>query len=226
MARMLADRDSSALHLNQARRHERLATRYRQDGFAASIRGAIDALQAKVEITAAKELDRQAATDAVTAADADLDDAIRTLFNSAEIHERENPGSGLLASLFPAGGFTAITALSVTREPAEADALAVRLESFGEAHPLAPHAAKLKSLSQGVRAALTMQDEAIRGKKAAEAEEEIAQAALRRKYEGNYLDARKQLGRILAERLFPASRNASSGSENEPAAPENSQNAA
>ncbi len=43
----------------------------------------------------------------------------------------------------------------------------------------------------------------IKQVKTCEAEEDIAQAALRRQYENNYLDARKQLGKIRAERLFP-----------------------
>jgi hypothetical protein len=215
MARMLADRDSSALHLNQARRHERLARRYRQDGYATSIRSVIDALQNKADNSAAKELERQGATDDVAAADADLDDAIRSLYNSAEISERENPGSGVLMKLFPEGGFTAITSISTIQEPAAADALAIRLEDLGGTHALAPHAQKIRTLATAVRNSFTALETAIRTLKAAEAEEEIAQAALRRQYELNYLEARKQLGRPLAERLFPVTR--SSGPAEEPA---------
>lgn len=206
MARMLADRDSSAVHINQARRHERLAKRYRQEAFATSIRGALDPLRAKADITAEKELERQGATDDIAAADADLDDAIRTLYNSTEIHERENPGSGVLSLLFPDGGFSAITDISVAQEPAAAEGLANRVTSLGAGHPLAPHAAKLQLLATAVRTALAAQTEAIRALKLAQAEEEIQQAALRRQYEVNYLDARKQLGRSLAERLFPSTR--------------------
>ena len=216
MARMLADRDSSALHLNQARRHERLARRYRQDAFANSIRSAIDSLQNKADIAADKELERQGATDDVAAADADLDDAIRSLFNSAEISERENPGSGVLKSLFPEGGFTAITSISTIQEPDAADALAIRLENMGSTHALAPHAQKIRTLATAVRDAFAALETAIRTRKAAEAEEEISQAALRRQYELNYLEARKQLGRTLAERIFPATRASSPAEEPAP----------
>jgi hypothetical protein len=216
MARMLADRDSSALHLNQARRHERLARRYRQDAYAVSIRSAIDALQTKADISADKELERQGATDDVAAADADLDDAIRSLFNSAEIFERENLGSGVITGLFPDGGFSSIINISTIQEPAAADALAIRLENLGGAHALAPHAQKIRTLAAAVRDAFTALDAAIRASKAAEAEEEIAQAALRRQYEVNYLEARKQLGRTLAERLFPATRSSSPAEEPAP----------
>jgi len=44
---------------------------------------------------------------------------------------------------------------------------------------------------------------AIRNQKMAEAEEAISQATLRRQYELNYLEARKEFGRTTAERLFP-----------------------
>lgn len=209
MARMIADRDSTDLHLNQARRHERLARRYRQEAFATSIRAAIDPLIAKGNATAERDLERQGAYDDVLAADADLDDAIRSLFNSAEISERENPGSGVLMNLFPEGRFTDITALAVAQEPAAAEALATHVDGLGATHSLAPHGAKLRALAEAVRVALGAQDAAIRALKTAEAEEEIAQAVLRRQYEVNYLDARKTLGRTLAERIFPATRGSS-----------------
>lgn len=219
MARMIADRDSTDLHLNQARRHERLARRYRQEAFATAIRTAIDPLAARMKATGEQDLERQGAYDDVLAADADLDDAIRSLFNSAEIHERENPGSNTLMRLFPEGRFTDITALAVAQEPAAAEALATRVESLGETHALAAHAAKLRTLAAIVRSSLTAQTDAIRALKIAEAEEEIAQAVLRRQYEVNYLDARKNLGRTLAERLFPAFRSSSTPMSEPPPAP-------
>lgn len=178
MARMLADRDSSALHLTMARRHERLARRYRQEGIANAIRNAIDPLRLKADISEDKLLERQIAYDDTLAADGDLDDAIRTLFNSAEIYEREHPGSGIVATLFPQGGFTVFTDLPLAQEPAAAEALATKVESLGAAHSLAIHVEKLKTMAAAVRAALVGQDTAVRAVKTAEAEEEIAQAAL------------------------------------------------
>ena len=58
-------------------------------------------------------------------------------------------------------------------------------------------------LARRYRRAIGVDEEAIRQLKSAEAEEEIAQGKLRRKYEANYLDARKAWGRVFADRLFP-----------------------
>lgn len=185
---------------------ERLARRYRQEGVANAIRAVIDPLKVKMDITVERDLERQWAYDDILAADADLDDAIRTLYNSAEIFERENLGAGIITGLFPEGGFTVITDLSIAQESVAAEALATKVESLGAAHALAPHAVKLQTLAAAVRAALVAQDTAIRATKTAEADEEIAQTALRRQYEVNYLDARKNLGRTLAERIFPVSK--------------------
>jgi hypothetical protein len=219
MPRMLANRDSTALHINQARRHERLARRYRQEAFADAIRAAIDPLRAKADATDERELERQGAYDDTLAADADLDDAIRNLFNSAEISDRENPGSNTLATLFPEGRFTDITQLPLAQEPAIAEALATKVESLGSAHALAPHAVKIRSLAKAVRDAIAAQNDAIRALKTAEAEEEIAKNALARQFEGNYLDARKTLGRTLAERIFPTFRGTSAAPAEAPAQP-------
>jgi hypothetical protein len=207
MARLLAERDSTQLHLTLARRHERLARRYRQDSLADTIKASAKTLQDKADLSAERDLDRQAAYDNVIAADADLDDTVRNLYNSAEIQSRQNPSAPTLISLFPDGGFTSITDEPLTQEPAAVIALATKVDSLGATHTLAPHAALLRTAAQGVTDALAAQETAIRASKAADAEEEIAAAALRRQYEGNYLDGRKTLGRALAERLFPSARN-------------------
>lgn len=209
MARLLAERDSTLLHLTLARRHERLARRYRQDALADIIKASAKTLKDKADLAEERDLDRQAAYDNVLAADADLDDAVRNLFNAAEIHDRQNLAGPVLATLFPEGGFTAITDEPLAQEPATVTALATKVESLGAQHALAAHAALLRTAAKGVTDALATQEQAIRASKTADAEEEIAAAALRRQYEGNYLDARKSLGRPLAERLFPSARNAS-----------------
>ena len=82
MARMLADRDSTDLHLNLARRHQRLARRAGLADLVAAIQPAIAALAAKQAAAADKDLDRQGAYDEILAADADLDDAIRNRVDS------------------------------------------------------------------------------------------------------------------------------------------------
>ena len=191
MARLLAERDSTPLHLTLARRHERLARRYRQDSLADAIKASAKALKDKADLSEERDLDRQSAYDNVLAADADLDDAVRNLFNATEIHDRQHPTTPARAILFPDGGFTSITDEPIVREPAIVLALATKLDSLGAPHALAPHAALLRTAAQGVTDALAAQESAIRASKSADAEEEIAAAALRRQYEGNYLDARK-----------------------------------
>lgn len=200
---MLADRDSSALHLNLARRHQRLARRYQQAAQVTAIEAAINDLAAKELLTDAKELDRQAAYDDLLAADGDLDDGIRNLFGAAQAYDRDNLGAGMVALLFPSGGFGDIIEQPLAQEPAAAGALCVKVESLGVSHPLFVHAAKIKALAQSVRDALARVEAAVRAAKNVGADEEIAQATLRRVYETNYLTSRQSLGRTIAERLFP-----------------------
>ena len=203
MARMLADRDSTDLHLNLARRHQRLARRYKQPPLVAAIQAAIDGLSARQAAAADKELDRQGAYDDLLAADGDLDDGIRNLFSAAETFDRDHLGAGVLAMLFPSGGFGTTIELDIAQEPAAAEALAAKIGTLGAAHALALHDAKLRVLAKTVRDALKALDDAVRAAKTADAEEEIAQGTLRRQYEHNYLAARQSLGRGISERLFP-----------------------
>lgn len=203
MARMLSAHDSTDTHLSNAQRHQRLARRYRLEGLVTAIQPTINALNAAAANATNRQLERQGAYDELVAADADLDDTIRNLYNSAEISDRENPGANILRLLFPGGGYTSVTEESMTNEPAVADALATRLETLGANHPLASHATKIRTLTAAVRKAITDQESAIRAAKSADAEEEIAQAALRRQYEANYLEARKTHGRAISDRLFP-----------------------
>ena len=109
----------------------------------------------------------------------------------------------MLATIFPEGRFSAITVVNRNQEPDVVEKLAVRLESLGAAHPLYGLAAELKRKVDASRQAIAALTQTITERKKAEAEEEIAQLALRRQYELNYLEARRTLGRDLAERLFP-----------------------
>lgn len=213
MARLLADRDSTNLHLSLARRHERLARRYGQAGLAAPLAALVADLKSKQTQAEEKLLDRQSAYDDVIAADGDLDDSIRNLYNSAEIHDRANPGATTLPILFPEGGFGAIIEEPTPQQPATADALATKVSGLGQNHPLAIHAQSITQRAEDVRSALRALDSAVRAQKTAEAEEELAQAAMRRQYEVNYFEARKTLGRVVAERLFPRASRAASEEE-------------
>jgi hypothetical protein len=88
-------------------------------------------------------------------------------------------------------------------EPNEADAIAAKIESLGATHQLYPFAAKIKAKTAPVRTAINAHKETIRKQKLAEAEVEIAKMDVVRAYEINYLDSRKELGTVAAERLFP-----------------------
>jgi hypothetical protein len=213
---MLSERDSTALHLNAARRHVRLLRRSRRDEMIAGIDPLIADLQRKQQLSDERALDTQAAYDAVVASDAELDDAVRNLHDAGKQHDRSHPTSPALPDLFPSGGFGTLIDLPLKEEPDNVDALAKKVESLGPDHGLAPHAAQLRAGAQAVRDALNLHNEAIRAQKSAEAEEDIAKSALRRKYEANYLDGRKLWGRVFVERLFPDLRSAKRPSSDAP----------
>jgi hypothetical protein len=203
MARFLADRDSSALHLQVSHRHQRLARRYGFPAYATSIQPQIDALKAKSAAYDERELERQAAYDELQAADGDLDDTVRNLHSAAQTFDRENLGGGTLTTLFPDSRFTTVTEQPITQELTAIEGLITRLSSLGAQHALSPFIQKLQEGRQTVQDALTAQSTAITARAAADAEEELAQAALRRQYEINYYNAAKQLGKAGAEKLFP-----------------------
>jgi hypothetical protein len=89
-------------------------------------------------------------------------------------------------------------------EPDEADKIIVKIQSLGQSHAVYPYAVEIKQKADAVRNAINLYKEAIRSEKAAEAELEIAKTDLACQYEHNYLDARKKLGDVEAERLFPS----------------------
>ena len=105
--------------------------------------------------------------------------------------------------VFPDGKFGHIVNMNLQDEPDTVERLALRIENLGKEHPLYPLAAELRNQVAASRKAIKAYEDVIKQLKNCEADEEIAQATLRRQYENNYLDARKQLGKIRAERLFP-----------------------
>ncbi len=79
----------------------------------------------------------------------------------------------------------------------------MRLENLGEKHPLYASAQELRTWISASRKVIRAYQESQQLLKVAETECEMACTALRQQYENNYLDARKQLGKQIAERLFP-----------------------
>ena len=74
----------------------------------------------------------------------------------------------------------------------------------------------MESRAAAIDTAQTALDNAVRAKKLAEAEDELAQAAVRRAYEENWLDAQKKFGKAAAERLFPRMRKRESSGGDDP----------
>ena len=171
--------------------------------FADAIKPAFDALIAKQGITKEKAEERENAYDDILFFDTDQDNTVRTLFEKCNQYDRDNPEDRALPKIFPEGKFTLFTRVSVTKQPDTVEEIAVRLESLGESHALYSAVAQLREKIEASRSAITGYHTAIRDQKIAEAEEEIAQSELRQQYEFNYLDARRKLGRTMAERLFP-----------------------
>jgi hypothetical protein len=204
MARMLRDNESTGKHLNAGRRHTRLCKKLKgAEKYALNMETVFSQLIVKKKATDEKTDAREDFYDDMILYDTDLDNSIRTSFEKCKQFDRENPGQAVLNKIFPEGKFTVITNIERTKEPDAAEQLAVRFESLGSDHPLYETAAVLREKISASREAINAYYESIREHKLAQAEEEIAQAAFRRQYEANYLDARKEFGKVLAERLFP-----------------------
>lgn len=205
MATMLRPGQSSEAHLNAVRRHIRLCGMSRGvDQYVEAIKPAYDELVAKSRTAAARLEERQNALDSLALLDRDLDGAVKTAFEKVNQHDRKSKVKPVLKTLFPAGKFGPITSMNRLLEPDAVEQLALRFESLGSAHPLFAIAADLRQCVEASRKGIADLNAAITKQKKAEAEEEIAQIALRRQYERNYLNARLDLGREEAERLFPA----------------------
>lgn len=204
MARMLHDQDSTHMHLNATRRHTRLCNQTQgAEKFANAIQPAYEALAQKKAETEAKSDARQMAYDDLLLNDTDLDNGVRTLFEKCKQYDRNNPGAMILKQIFPEEQYGPIVRANMIKEPDLVEELVIRTESLGESHELFPEAAILRAKIEASRSAIEGFNHAVRAQKMAEAEEEISQAALRQQYEINYLDARKEFGRVFTERLFP-----------------------
>ncbi len=204
MATMLQNDDSSQKHIEVVRRHQRRCRRTKGAAeFAAAIEPARANLKEKLDGRLKLIEMEQDARDDLELADGDLDDCVITVSDRAKEIDRDQPGQNLHAKLFPSGRTTDFTEADILVEPNETDKIAVAIDSLGKEHALAPLAARLRSLGDAGRNAAKAVGDAIRARKVGEADEELAQAELRKAYEMNYVNARGKLGRRLAERLFP-----------------------
>lgn len=204
MAQLLYARDASRKHLSATRRHIRLCRQFNGTQFLVDqIQLPFTALKDKQAATLKKEEQREDRYDDLLIADNQLDDQVRFVFRRCEEHDRTMPTESVMPRVFPEGKFGHIVNMNMQQQPDMVDKLAMRLEDLGKEHALNLLATELRKQVANSRKAIKAYEDAIKQVKTAEAEEEIARATLRRQYENNYLDARKQLGKIRAERLFP-----------------------
>ncbi len=204
MARLLHDHDSVDFHINTARRHVRFCRQIKGgDKYATNIDPAYQELIHKKAVTVSEREKRQDTYDDLQRFDTALDNMVRTVFEKCVQFDREHITEIVLKKIFPDEKYSHIIRLPYRDEPTEVEKIAIRIESLGASHALYPLAAELREKVNQSRNAIDMYYEAIRQQKRAEAEQEIAAAQLRRIYEINYLEARKDLGKENAEQLFP-----------------------
>lgn len=204
MARMLYLRDSATFMLNVLRRHQRLSRKVQAgENYSKDIQPVFDKLKAQVALNTQAEVDRQNSHDDVLFADSDLDNVIRDVYDACKGYDRNNAGSSILNTIFENGTFSEIIHMPYDKEPGEAEKLIVKLESFGASHNIFPQAARLRKAIEDVNKALEVFKTQIRNEKKVEAEMEIIKMETIRAYENNYLNARRQFGSALTEKIFP-----------------------
>ena len=216
MARLIHPSDSASKCLNYTRRHQRLTKQVvNNNGLIEQIQVPATVLKEKVGVLNGKETAREDAYDDLILSDKVLDDTIRSVYEDCKKYDRSNLGERVLIRIFPDETFGEIIRLPFSKEVTEVEQTAIRIESLGTDHELYPLAAVVKEYASNCKNAIDHLDESIKEVKLAEAEVDIAKEALILNYESNYLEARKQYGKITTEKLFPKVYSTKSSSENE-----------
>lgn len=216
MAQMLRDSDSSEKHLSTVRRHKRLCKGVKGADFLVSNIAPhdtrLDGAMANKKLAAENDEDARDDRDLHGRIGADM---IRTTAERAKQHDREVPGESAFARVFPEGGFSAFIGSNGAASATSCRIISARIGELGANHPLASLQADLEACAVAIDETHKHLADTLRARKLAEAEDELAQAALRRAYEDNWLDAQKKFGKSIAERLFPRIRKADTSGENE-----------
>lgn len=204
MAHLLRDADSSKKHLGTVRRHKRLCNAVKGAEF---LSVAIDGAYVRLSNTVA-EKNKAIETEEDAQDDRDLRgregaDLLRTTSERAKQHDRDMPGDNVFERIYPEGGFSDFVGSNGTTSAASCRLIATRIHDLGQNHALAPLKADLEARAVTIDDAHKNLEDTLRARKLAEAEDELAQGALRRAYEANWLDAQKKFGKTAAERLFP-----------------------
>lgn len=204
MARMLRFADSADKHLDATRRHMRLCNQITgAQKYAQAIQPQFTALEEKDAQYQQAVDDRTDAYDDMILRDRELDNAVRTAFEKCRQYDRENPNDPVLQVIFPHETFGELIRKNLFKEPNSIEQLAVKFEGLGPKHKLFPLASYLRKYIACMRKSVRAFREALRKEKVAQAQEEMAKSELRTHYEANYLDARKDVGRVHADSLFP-----------------------
>jgi hypothetical protein len=204
MATMIRSGFSVAKMLKIVKRHFRLSKQVFNDtALAAQMQPAVETLKGKMALLEEKTEAQENAYDDLVLADRLADDIVRDVFGQCAMFDRNNPGSNLLNTIFPDGTYGDIVRMEYTHEVVEMKNIATRLQNLGETHELYPWAAQLLEKAGGVEQAMLSLNTAIKDEAVAMGEIRIAKEELVRKYEVNYLDARKKYGKTNAEKLFP-----------------------
>lgn len=230
MAEMLRDADSSERHLAVVYRHIRLCKRMNgADFLVANITPAHAALHSAAAATQQALLDKEGASDDLLFQRWQAADLVRSIFARAQIFDRNHPANRALPILFPEEAFGDYITPSGIVYTETLQLFLPRIASLGPGHELAGLAAEVSAQISAAENAEAALKQAVMAYHLKSAEEEVAQRVLRVAYEANYLDARKALGRLSAERVFPRFRrrsqagdeNDGSGAEPENTAPAN-----
>jgi hypothetical protein len=203
MARLLYRHDSVALHKRLVRRHIRLCGQIQGGApYAQAIQPKLDNLIQKEQVLAVADETYENTYDDLILKDAELDNGVRTLFERSKQYDRDN-GGRISVLLFPDLTFSDIVNMPYSEEPKKVQSLIQKLETLGQGHELYPLISFLQQRVDAVNAALEARKQAAETIRRCQVDEELAKNDLRTQYEANYLDARKSLGRQIAESLFP-----------------------
>ncbi|MDR0724998.1 MAG: hypothetical protein LBF59_03185 [Prevotellaceae bacterium] len=203
MARLLYRQDSLASHTRLTRRHIRLCGQVKGGAsYAQAIQPKLDNLIQKGQALSAAEEVTENSYDDLVLKDSYLDDSVRTLFERSRQYDREN-GGNVSVLLFPDLTYSDIINMPYSEEPKKVSSLIQKLETLEPTHELRSLAGILQQKVDAVNTALDARQLAADNVRKCQTDVELAKNEVRAQYEANYLDARKSLGKYIAESLFP-----------------------
>jgi hypothetical protein len=169
--------------------------------FALAIQPKLDKFVQKIQARSVAENVAENVYDDLVLKDSYLDDGVRTLFERSRQYDREN-GDNITELLFPDLTFSNIIKLSYAEQAKKVRDLIQKLETLDQTHELRTLAETLQQKVNAVNEALEARNKAADTIRRCQVEEELAKNEVRLQYEANYFEARKLLGKRIAESLF------------------------